>query len=236
MPGRAALQVPSASLRAGLFDCGSQKARTYAQDDKFWGGLGGKDERVRRRVFDEDAAVHDDVDVVLFGFLGGREVDDAELGPEVGELEGDHLVDDVGDEVGEAEDVDDVGALGEVGEGGVGFFAEDGIDGGIDGENAVAVLLHVGGDGVAGLDGVVGEADDGEGAGNVREEIGCGGDAEHVEDMGRIVHGGWTLLEGRKLPTGRCMVWLAWKSTQSDAQGGEKGSCVRLQSEVVGAE
>ena len=115
-------------------------------------------------VLDHDAAVHDDVDAAGFGAGGGFEVDDSLLDPEVVEAELEHLVDDGRDEFGEAEDVDDVGLDGEIGEGGVGLFAEDLGDRWVDGVDLVAVLLHVGGDVVAGLGRDFGEADDGDGA------------------------------------------------------------------------
>ena len=120
-----------------------------------WGSGGGL-----AAVLDEDAAVHDDADVVGFGEGGGFEVADALLDPEVGELEGDHFFDDGGDVLGKAEDVDNVGFGGESGERGIDGFAEDGgravgEEGGIDGQDAVAVGLHVGGNGVAGLGGIV---------------------------------------------------------------------------------
>jgi len=116
-------------------------------------------------VLDHDAAVHDDVDASGFGAGGGFGVDDSLLDPDVFEAEGEHLVDDGGDEFGKAEDVDYVGFDGEIGEAGVGLFAEDGLNRWVDGKDAVALLLHVGGDIVAGLVGVFGEADDGDGAG-----------------------------------------------------------------------
>ena len=115
-------------------------------------------------VLDHDAAVHDDVDAAGLGAGGGFEVDDSLLDPEVFEAELDHLVDDGGDEFGKAEDIDDVGLDGEVGEGCVGLFAEDLGDRWVDRVDFVAVLLHVGGDVVARLGGVFGEADDGDGA------------------------------------------------------------------------
>src|SRR5271170_1723011 len=115
-------------------------------------------------VFDHDAAVHDDVDTAAFGTVGGFEVDDSLLHPEIGQAELEHLVDDGGDEFRKAEDVDDVGFDGEIGERGVGPFAEDLGNGGVDGVDFVAVLLHVLGDVVAGFGWNFREADDRDGA------------------------------------------------------------------------
>src|ERR1700678_3829580 len=94
-------------------------------------------------VLDHDAAVHDDVDAAGFGADGGFEIYDSLLDPEIFEAEFQHLVDDGGYEFWEAKDVDDVGLDGEIGGAGGVFFAR-----------------------------VVGEGDDGDGAG-----MGFGGGA-----------------------------------------------------------
>ena len=91
-------------------------------------------------VLDHDAAVHDDVDAAGFGAGSGFKVDDSLLYPEVWQAEAEHLVDDGGDESGQAEDVDDVGFDGEFGEAGVGFFAQDFGDRWVDRVDFITVL------------------------------------------------------------------------------------------------
>src|SRR5260370_28958625 len=115
-------------------------------------------------VLDHDAAVHHDVDAACFGAGGGFLMDDSLLDPEVGKAELEHLVDDGRDELRKAEDIDAVGFDGEIGEAGVRFFAEDLLDGGVDGVDLVAALLHVLGDIVAWFCWDLGEADDRGGA------------------------------------------------------------------------
>ena len=134
-------------------------------------------------VLDHDAPVHHYVDAAGFGAGGGFLMDDSLLDPEVGEAELEHLFDDGWNEFGKTEDVDDVGLDGEIGEAGVGLFAEDVWDGGVDGVDFVAALLHVGGDVVAGLRCDVGEADDGDGAGALFSR-----DGEHVANEFGFVH------------------------------------------------
>src|SRR5260370_32034503 len=102
-------------------------------------------------VLDHDAAVHHYVDAAGFGAGGGFRVDDSLLDPEVGKAELEHLVDDSGDELRQTEDIDDVGFDWKIGEACVGLFAEDLRDGGDDGGDLVAALLHVCGDVVAQL-------------------------------------------------------------------------------------
>ena len=77
-------------------------------------------------VLDEDAAVHDNLDTSLLGPRGGFEAHDAKLNPEIFQAEGNHFVDDGGDELGQAEDVDDIGLDGKRGERRVDGFAEQG--------------------------------------------------------------------------------------------------------------
>jgi len=134
-------------------------------------------------VLDHDAAVHHYVDAARFGACGGFLMDDSLLDPEVGKAELEHLFDDGRNEFGKAEDIDDVGSDGEISEACVGFFAEDLRDGGIDGVDFVAVLLHVCGDVVARLGWDLGEADYGDGAWAFFR-----GDAEHVADEFGFVH------------------------------------------------
>jgi len=135
-------------------------------------------------VLDEDAAVHDDMDAGGFGALGGFGAADAQLDPEIAEAEGDHFVNNGRDGLRQAEDVDDVGLGGERGERREAGLAEDLRERGVDGEDAVALALHVGRDVVAGLGWVPGKADDGDGAG-----LRCvRGEAEHVAEGGGFVH------------------------------------------------
>ena len=134
-------------------------------------------------MLDHDAAVHHYVDAAGFGAGGGFLMDDSLLDPEVGKAELEHLFDDGRNEFGKAEDIDDVGSDGEISEACVGFFAEDLRDGGIDGVNFVAVLLHVLGDVVTGLGWDFGEADDGDGA-----RVFFRGDAKDGADDFGFVH------------------------------------------------
>jgi hypothetical protein len=133
-------------------------------------------------VLDHNAAVHDDVDASGFGAGGGFGVDDSLLDPDVFEAEFEHLVDYRGNEFRKPEDVDYVGLDGEVGEAGVGFFAQDGLDCGVDRQDAVALFLHVRRDVVAGLVRVVGETDNSYGA-RLRWGV-----AEHVSNDFGFVH------------------------------------------------
>jgi hypothetical protein len=133
-------------------------------------------------VLDHDAAIHDDVDASGFSTCSGFGVDDSLLDPDVLETEREHLIDDGGNEPGKAEDVDDVGFDGEIGEAGIGFFAKDGFDRRVDWQDAVTLFLHVGRNVVAGLIGVVGQTDDGDGA-RLRRRV-----AEHVSDDFGFVH------------------------------------------------
>ena len=90
-------------------------------------------------------------------------MDYAVLHPDVFGADGDGLVDYRGDLVGAAENVDQIDGFGDGWEVGVGYFAEGFLDGGVDGDDAVALLLEVGGDAVAVAVGVVGQADYGDG-------------------------------------------------------------------------
>src|SRR5258708_27020043 len=128
-------------------------------------------------MLDHDAAVHRYVDAARFGAGGGFLMDDSLLDPQVGKVELEHLVDDGRDELRQAEDVDDVGFDGEFGEACVGFFSEDLRDGGIDGVDFVAALLHVCGDVVARLGWDFGEGNEGGGGRGF-----CRGDAQHGGD------------------------------------------------------
>ena len=76
-------------------------------------------------VFDHDAAIHDDADAAFFGVCRCFRVYDSLLHPKVTEAEGDHLFDDGGDGVREAEDVDDVGLDGKRRQRWIAFLAQD---------------------------------------------------------------------------------------------------------------
>ena len=97
-------------------------------------------------------------------------VDDAFLEPEARDFEADDVLNDGGDVFGGAEDVDEVdfrvSSEGGV-QVGVRFFAEDAVDGRVDGDDAVALGLHEAGDAEGGAALTVGEADDGDSVGAV---------------------------------------------------------------------
>jgi len=140
-------------------------------------------------VLDHDAAIHDNMHTASLGSVGGLEVDDTLLHPEVRQAELKHLLDDGRDELGETEDVDDLGLDGKIGEAGVRFLAKNLGDGWIDGIDFVAVLLHIGRDIVAGLRRLLGEADDGDGA-----WIFFRRDADHGANEFWFVHFCWDVL------------------------------------------
>jgi hypothetical protein len=123
-------------------------------------------------VFDEEAGVFDGEEAGGAGGFASGGVDDAELEPDSFGMDGDGGVDDGRDLFGAAEDVDDVDGAGDVFEAGIGFLAEHFPFVGIDGNDAIANVLEVGSNFVAGTGGVGRKADNGDGF----------GEAEKVED------------------------------------------------------
>jgi hypothetical protein len=124
-------------------------------------------------VFDEEAGVFDDEEASSAGFFGGDGVSDAQLKPQSFGFDGDGGIGYGRNVFGAAEDVDDIDGMGDDFQAGIGFFAEDFGFVGVDGNDAVAGGLEVGGDFVGRTAGIGGEADDGDGFGGA-EEIGDG--------------------------------------------------------------
>jgi hypothetical protein len=116
-------------------------------------------------VFDEEAGVFDDGEASDAGFFGGSGVRDALLEPEDFGADGDGGIGDGRYALRTAKDVDDVDGLGDVFEAGIGCLAEHFAFVGIDGDDAIADRLEIGGDFVRGAVGIRGETDDGDGFG-----------------------------------------------------------------------
>jgi hypothetical protein len=120
-------------------------------------------------VFDEEAGIFDDNETSGTRFFCGSGVFDAELQPENFCADGHGGIGDGRNVFGAAEDIHDVNRLGNVLETGVGFLAEDGGFVGVDGNDAVAGGLQVGGDAVAGAGRVGGETNDSNGFGRAKD-------------------------------------------------------------------
>ena len=123
-------------------------------------------------AFLQNAVIHDDLDAGGFGLSGGFVMDNAFLEPEARDFEADDVLNDSGDVFGGAEDVDQVDfrVSGEGGvQVGIRFFAEDAVDGRIDGDDAVALGLHEAGDTEGSATLAVGEAHDGDSVGAVED-------------------------------------------------------------------
>jgi hypothetical protein len=130
-------------------------------------------------VFDEEAGVFDDEKTSGSGFLGRGWVRDSLLEPEDSGADGDGGIGDGKDLFGTAEDVDDIDAIGNVFEACVGFFAENFGFVGVNGDDAVAGRLEVGGNFVGGAAGIGREPNDRDvfvDAEKLRNEVRSGGD------------------------------------------------------------
>jgi hypothetical protein len=117
-------------------------------------------------------------------------VGDLLLEPEGFGVDGDGGIGNARDVGGAAEDVEDIDGFGDVFRARVGFLAEDFGFVGVDGDDAVASGLEVGGYLVGGASGIGGEADYGNGFG-LAEELGdgIGGGGSVVGEMEE--HGDW---------------------------------------------
>ena len=112
-----------------------------------------------------DAFVDDDGESRGQGALGGVKIDDAQLHPDGGGIDaflfaGDGLVDDFVDVLRRAENIDEVDGEGDAGDVGVDLFAEDRVGLRVDRHDAVAFVLEITGDEVAGFLAVTGETDE----------------------------------------------------------------------------
>lgn len=152
-------------------------------------------------VFDQEAEVFGGKQSGRAGDFAGARADDAELEPDRFGADGDGGVDDGRHFFGAAEDVDDVDGLGNVFQTRVGFRAEHFPFVGIDGNDAVADGLEIGGDFVAGASGIGGESDNGDGFRAAEEiEDGIGGRGRVVGEI--EFHGRWLDAEGWGLGAG----------------------------------
>jgi hypothetical protein len=124
-------------------------------------------------VFDEEARVFDDEKAGGAGLLRGLRVRDSQLKPKRFGANCDGGSGDGRNILGAAEDIDDVDGRRHIFEACIGFLAEDFALVGVDGNDAVADGLEIGGDFVGGTTGIRGETDDGNGFG-LAEKIGDG--------------------------------------------------------------
>lgn len=149
-------------------------------------------------MFDEEAGVFDDGEASDAGFFGGSGVRDALLEPEDFGADGNGGIGDRRYALGTAKDVDDVDGLGDVFEAGIGCLAEHFAFVGIDGDDAIADGLEIGGDFVGGTAGIRGETDDGDGFG-LAEDLrdGVGGSGMVVGEMED--HGDSMMKMGRRI-------------------------------------
>src|SRR5579872_676966 len=95
-------------------------------------------------VFLQDTQVHHNEDSRFASFLSGFLVDDIFLHPDCGNFQFDCLIDNLFYKFGPAKNIDDVDFLRHVRQRGVCFLAKTFVDLRIDGNDAIAVALHVG--------------------------------------------------------------------------------------------
>ena len=131
-------------------------------------------------MFDEEAGVFDDEEARGSGFFGGGWVSNSLLEPEDFGADGDRGIRHGRNFFWAAEDVDNIDAIGDVFEAGIGFLAKDFGLVGVNGDDAVAGGLEVGGNFVRGAAGMGREPNDRDvfvDAEKLRDGVWSGGDA-----------------------------------------------------------